>query len=158
MGSHVIDVPLESLPAVDEHAVEVDATPEVTWDALLATLPRSFGGSISERGARALRCEHVRSNGDPATIGSTLPGFVVSRSVRPACLTLLGGHRFSRYALVFRIDDLHGRARLRAETRAEFPGGKGRAYRALVIGTHAHVVIVMRILRAVKRTAERQTR
>jgi hypothetical protein len=153
--SHAIDVPLEGLPAVDEHALEVEVAPEATWDALVAALPASLGGGIADRGARLLGCEHTRSEGDPASIGSTLPGFVVSRSVRPVCLCLLGEHRFARYALVFRIDDLGGRSRLRAETRAEFPGGKGRAYRALVIGTHAHVVVVMRILRAVKRRAER---
>ena len=69
------------------------------------------------------------SNGEPSTIGSTLPGFVVSRSVRPATLALLGEHRFSRYALVFYIDEVgSGRTRLRAETRAEFPGARGRAY------------------------------
>jgi hypothetical protein len=153
--SHAIDVPLEGLPAVDEHALEVAVTPEAAWDAMVAALPRSLGGGTAERVARLLGCEHTRSEGDPASIGSTLPGFVVSRSVRPVCLCLLGEHRFARYALVFRIDDLGGRARLRAETRAEFPGGKGRAYRALVIGTHAHVVAVMRILRAVKRRSER---
>ena len=71
-------------------------------------------------------------------------------------LALAGAHRFSRYALSFRIDSLGSRrSRLRAETRAEFPGLKGGAYRALVIGSRGHVLITRRLLGAVKRRAER---
>jgi hypothetical protein len=155
---HAIDVPVESLPAIDEHAVVVRAPVEETWDAIVATIPSSFGGSLAERYARAVRCEQTRSEGDPARIGSTVPGFIVARSIRPAMLTLLGEHRFSRYALVFKVDRLdEGRSLLRAETRAEFPGWPGRAYRALVIGTRAHVVAVTRTLRAIRRRAERDS-
>jgi hypothetical protein len=90
-------------------------------------------------------------------IGSTLPGFVVARAIPPVTLALEGEHRFSRYALIFRIDRLaNGGSRLRAETRAEFPGTRGRLYRALVIGTRGHVLAVRRILRAVRRRAERR--
>jgi hypothetical protein len=78
----------------------------------------------------------------------------VARSEAPVELALEGSHRFSRYALILRIDDLGGRSRLRAETRAEFPGPHGRVYRALVIGTRGHVLMVRRILGAVKRRAE----
>jgi hypothetical protein len=68
----------------------------------------------------------------------------------------MGEHRFSRYALVFRIDETPaGPVNLRAETRAEFPGRKGRAYMALVVGTRGHVVATKSILRAVRRRAER---
>jgi len=45
--------------------------------------------------------------------------------------------------------------RLRAETRARFPGGAGRLYRAAVIGTRGHILVTMRLLEAVKRRAER---
>jgi hypothetical protein len=48
--------------------------------------------------------------------------------------------------------------RLSAETRAEFPGRSGSAYRALVIGTRGHVLAVNSILRAVRRRAEERTR
>ena len=69
---------------------------------------------------------------------------------------LEGEHRFSRYALIFHLDPLPGgRSRVRAETRAAFPGLRGRAYRALVIGTRGHVLAVKRLLRAVRARAER---
>jgi len=45
--------------------------------------------------------------------------------------------------------------RVRAETRAEFPGLQGSVYRALVIGTRGHVLVTRRILAAVQRRAER---
>jgi hypothetical protein len=152
---HAIDVPVEALPAIDEHAVVVRASVEDTWDAIVATLPRSLGGGLAERYARAVGCEQTAAQGDPATIGSTLPGFIVARSIRPAMLTLLGEHRFSRYALVFKVDRLDDdRSLLRAETRADFPGARGRIYRALVIGTRGHIVAVTRILRAIRRRAE----
>jgi hypothetical protein len=153
---HAIDVPVESLPAIDEHAVVVRASQEATWDAVVETLPRSFGGPLANRGATMLGCEHTETKGETATIGSTIPGFIVSRSIRPAMLVLLGEHRFSQYALLFRVDRLEdGCSLLRAETRAQFPGARGRLYKALVIGTRAHVLAVMRMLRAIRRSAER---
>ena len=85
-----------------------------------------------------------------------MPGFVVARSIPPAVLALLGEHRFSRYALIFRITEtLAAPVRLSAETRAEFPGAKGTVYRGLVIGTRGHVIAVHSILRSVRRGAER---
>ena len=68
-------------------------------------------------------------------------------------LELVGRHRFSRYALVFTLSDDAGGTRLAAETWAEFPGVQGRAYRAAVIGTRGHVVMVRRMLAAVARRA-----
>lgn len=77
-------------------------------------------------------------------------------SVPLAELGLAGTHRFSRYALVFRLEDLgEGRTGLGAETRAVFPKLHGRAYRALVIGTRMHVLVTRRRLGATKRRAER---
>lgn len=152
---HAIDLPVEELPAIDEHAVVVRASPERTFDAVVETLPRSLG-RLAGRGAVALGCEHTATSGDTATIGSTIPGFIVSRSIRPAMLVLLGEHRFAQYGLLFRVDPLDdGRSLLRAETRAEFPGLKGRIYKALVIGTRGHVLTVMRMLRAMRKRAER---
>ena len=85
-----------------------------------------------------------------------MPGFVVARSIAPAVLALMGQHRFARYALIFRITETPaGPTRLSAETRAEFPGPQGRAYRALVIGSRGHVLAVHSILRSVRRAAER---
>ena len=154
-AQRAIDLPIASLPPIDEHAVEIEAGADRTWEALVATLPRVFDTGASARAAAALGCSHTEAKGEPSVIGSTLPGFIVSRSIRPASLALLGQHRFSRYALVFRIDELDARrSRLRAETRADFPGRRGRAYRGLVIGTRGHVLVVRRILRSVRRRAE----
>ena len=89
-------------------------------------------------------------------IGSTLPGFMVVRVIEPAALALQGEHRFSRYGLIFSLEPTKDeQTLLRAETRAEFPGLAGRAYKALVIGTEGHLLAVNRILRAVQRRAEK---
>jgi hypothetical protein len=150
----IIDTPIESLPHVDEHSVEIRATEMQAWDALIETLPSLIGGRLARAFGPAWRLEYPEATGDFGAIGSTLPGFVVARSVRPAVLALLGQHRFSRYALVFRIEKTDSGVRLRAETRAEFPGAKGRAYRGAVIGTRGHVFAVRRMLGAIKRRAE----
>jgi hypothetical protein len=150
-----IDVPIERLPYIDEHAIGVWASDREVWDALLATVPRVMDNRFARRYGPLVGVEHTRAAGEFGTIGSTLPGFVCSRAVAPAVLALLGEHRFSRYALVFRIEKTATGATLRAETRAEFPGMKGRAYKALVIDTRGHVLIVRRILRIVKKRAER---
>ena len=68
----------------------------------------------------------------------------------------MGEHRFSRYALVLTVTESSARVvRLGAETRAEFPGAAGTAYRALVIGTRGHVLVTRSFLRSVRRRAER---
>jgi hypothetical protein len=155
-SQRAIDVPLESLPPIDEHAIRIDAPPQAVWQALLATVAGSFGGRASGVIARALGCAETESAGDLRHPGGTVPGFVVARVVPPVLLALLGSHRFSTYALVFRIDAMEDEtSRVRAETRAEFPGAKGRGYRALVIGTRGHVLVVKSMLRAIRRRAER---
>jgi hypothetical protein len=150
-----LDVPVDSLPPIDEHGTEIAADPEQVWEALAASLPRMLSTRRSVRFAQLLGCAFTESRGEPTAIGSTVPGFIVSRSIRPSVLALLGQHRFSRYALVFRIDRLGiGRSRLRAESRAEFPRVRGRLYRTLVIGSRAHVLAVRRMLGAIRRRAE----
>jgi SnoaL-like domain len=151
-----IEVPIDSLPHVDDHAIEVTAGPDRTWEALVETLPRAFDTRLARRSAGLLGAAHRRADGDPSVIGSTLPGFIVARSVRPATLALQGQHRFSRYALVFLIDELDsGHSRLRAETRAEFPGARGRLYWSLLAASRGHVRSVRSILKAVERRADR---
>ncbi|MDX6615039.1 MAG: hypothetical protein QOD60_130 [Solirubrobacterales bacterium] len=155
-AEETIQIAIDRLPPIDEHAVEIAADPTRVWEALVAILPRVFDNRRSRIGAPVLGAAHTEAKGEPSMTGSTLPGFVVSRSVRPAVLALLGQHRYSRYALVFTIDDLGaGRSRLHAETRAEFPGRKGRVYRRLVIGSRGHVAVVKRIIEAVRKRAER---
>jgi hypothetical protein len=145
---------LSELPHIDEHAVDVSASPDEVWEALAGVAEHLGRGRVGETFAAAVGTEQRRVTGKVPQPGSTIVGFRVARAERPAELALEGRHRFSRYALIFRIDRLDGRSRLRAETRAEFPGPHGRAYRALVIGTRAHVLAVRRILGAVRRRAE----
>ena len=79
-------------------------------------------------------------------------GFEVLDSAPAHSLTLAGRHRFARYMLTFALT---GAARaathLRAQTCALFPGARGQAYRALVIGTRAHTAATTHILRSVRR-------
>jgi hypothetical protein len=145
------------LPHVDEHSIAIEATPNAAWDALLRVVEGSFSSGASRRGARLLGCtDTVASGPRPLAAGSTLPGFHVEAAEPQQELALAGGHRFSDYALIFRLDEQGaGHTLLRAETRAAFPGLKGRAYRAMVIGTRMHVLVTRRILDAAKRSAER---
>jgi hypothetical protein len=143
------------LPFIDEHARVVAAPAVDTWEALGRWTSRSSGGARSAA-ARALGCEQTVTAGPPGLAGSTIPGFRIAHSDPPAELALEGRHRFSRYQLTFRIEELAGgRSRLRAETRAEFPGLHGRAYRALVIGTRAHRRATSSLIQAIASRAER---
>ena len=56
---------------------------------------------------------------------------------------LKGRHPFATYQWVFELDDeAPQRTRVRSATWAHFPGLPGKIYRALVIGTGAHRVVV----------------
>lgn len=147
----------ERLPHVDEHSVEVAAGPDVVWEALLRVVEGSFGTTRTARVARLLGCTDVEEHGPrPLATGSVLPGFHVEAAERPTVLALAGHHHFSDYALIFRSEELPGgRTRLRAETRALFPGLEGRIYRAMVIGTRGHILVTRRLLGAVRQRAER---
>ena len=144
-----------ALPYVDEHATTIVAEPGVVRAALLATLDRTFSRPAAAAYARAVRCIPRDASGPrPLAAGSTVPGFAVSAAAADE-IVLEGRHHFSTYALVFRLDPgSPGRTRLRAETRASFPGLTGGVYRALVIGTRGHVLGTRRLLEAVRRRAE----
>lgn len=148
---------MEPLPHIDEHATEIAAPTEAVWGALLRVVEGSFGSSRTGRIARLLACADVDSSGPhPPAAGSTFPGFHVELAEPQRELALAGSHRFSRYALIFRLDRVDtNHTRLRAETRADFPHLKGSVYRALVIGTRGHVLVTRRLLNATKQRAER---
>lgn len=145
------------MPFIDEHARQIDASPEHVWHALVVTV-----GKLSLDLPRPLTAawglQHATRTGawDPtAAIGDTVPGFAVAEIEPPRLLTLRGCHRFSEYELRFELEQPSDeRTRLRATTSAVFPGLKGRVYRAFVIGTRGHHVAVLRILRSVAQRAE----
>jgi hypothetical protein len=157
-GKHRIELvstDVERLPHIDEHSASIAADPEATWEALLRVVEGSFGAAPTGRVARLLGCADVQRSGPrPLADGSALPGFHVETAQRPKILFLAGRHRFSDYALIFRLEQNGaGQTVLRAETRAEFPGIKGSVYRTLVIGTRGHVLVTRRLLGATKRMA-----
>lgn len=111
---------MEQLSYIDEHARSVDANRDRTWKALLKVL--------------------CKDPADPSTVPS---GFALGPVDPPHRLTLAGSHPFSRYSLTFELDDDGPRRTVvRAITRAEFPGLAGSIFRALVIGTGGHKLVV----------------
>ncbi|WP_348537569.1 hypothetical protein [Nocardia cyriacigeorgica] len=115
------------MPYIEEHARSVDANRDRTWKALLKVV--------------------CRDHADPSTVPR---GFALDAIDPPRRLALAGGHRFSRYTLTFELDDDGPRHTVvRAATRAEFPGVAGAIYRALVIGSGGHKLVVRTILRRI---------
>lgn len=148
---------LDALLVIDEHALVIHADAGRVWDAVLATF-RGSGSASTRLLVRVLAGEPAGTagwDGDSAR-GATVPGFAVTELERPHLVVLRGRHRFSEYAVVVRIDAADGGSRCRLESRGVFPGAQGALYRSLVIGTRGHVVAVRRILRSVRRRAERQ--
>jgi hypothetical protein len=153
-GDHA-SAQIEQLPRVDEHVVTIDASVADVWRALGVTLDRSFTNKPASIYARLVGCREYGPRGPrPLAAGSTIPGFRVVQAIPGAELVLDGRHRFSNYALTFRLESAGPNCtRLRAETRAAFPGAAGAVYRALVIGTRGHVIGVRRLLTTVQRRA-----
>ncbi len=150
-----IDVPLEDLPPIDEHYIEVEAPAEATYAALFPTLESALGSKFAHSYCERIGAVETEAHGDLHHPGGTLPGFTVTRAIAPVMLALTGEHKYAKYAVVFRIDLLPGqRSRVRIETRAQFAPRRGTLYKAAVIGTRGHILIVNRMLRSIKRRAE----
>ena len=69
-AQRAIEVPIDSLPPVDEHGVEIRADAERTWDALAAMIPRIFATGRAARASRLLGCVFTEARGNPTVIGS----------------------------------------------------------------------------------------
>ena len=111
---------MERLPYIDEHAISVDADRAETWSALLKVLRH-----------------------DPEAPSTVPPGFVLDEARPPERFALKGRHPFAIYRWVFELDDeAPQRTRVRSATWAAFPGLHGKAYRALVISSGIHRVVV----------------
>ena len=146
---------IASLPYVDEQTTVIAAGADDVWRSLGETVERSFSRPGMAGYARLVGCADRAASGPrPLAEGSAFPGFRVAAAVPGRELVLEGRHRFSSYALIFRLEQVGpGRSRLRAETRAAFPG-LGGVYRLLVIGTGGHAVGTRRLLSAVRRRSE----
>jgi hypothetical protein len=145
------------LPRVDEHSTVIGAGVDQVWPALLEALDRTFSRPLVSAYARLVGCSDATASGPrPLVEGAKIPGFHVAAVAPARELVLEGRHRFSSYALTFHLDQLgSGSSRLRAESRASFPGMAGRVYRLLAIGTGAHVFTVRRLLAEIRRRSER---
>ncbi|MEO3768847.1 hypothetical protein [Micromonospora sp. B9E7] len=148
----------DALPHVDEHATLIAAEPEQAWPHLVRVVETTFSRPGTVAYARLVSAaDPVASGPRPLAEGSTVPGFRVATAVPGRELTLRGSHRFSTYALIFRLEPAGPRrSRLRAETRAVFPGLAGGLYRHLLLRSGGHVLGVRRMLAVVRRSAERQ--
>lgn len=153
-------MPTDRLPRLDEHEIMIAAGADDVWLALSDALDAGFSRRAAARYARAVGCtDHTASGPRPLERGSTLPGFRVTAAERPRELVLAGHHHFSTYTLVFRLDAPEpGATRLRAESRAVFPGLHGRAYRLLVLRSGQHVRGVRSLLAGCRRRAEARSR
>ena len=151
-----LDEPHLQLGRIDEHAVVVNASRANTWRALRQSVEASRHGDARRLGARLLGCENTEGNAVPVDrTGATTVGFYVAAVESERRLELAGAHRWSRYALIYSLEEASDRAvRLQAETRAEFPGLSGRFYRLLVIDSRLHVLAIRSTLRSIKQRAE----
>jgi hypothetical protein len=138
MASPELPGPPSGLPFIDEHQITIAAPRDQVWAAL-----RRWSDSLGLAPSHPL-----------AALLGTEPrsGFELVHHLPQRSLGFAGRHRFSRYLLAFDLTDLPGgRTQVSARSHAEFPRLRGRAYRALVVGTGAHVVAVGRMLRAIRR-------
>ncbi|WP_369167900.1 hypothetical protein AB5J49_08445 [Streptomyces sp. R28] len=135
---------IHDLPFIDAHTSVVAARPDAVCQAIADTMDHQFAARPTTVLTRLLGCADR----------SPIPGFHVVTAVPGKELALAGSHRFSTYALVFHLDETGpGSTRVRAETRARFPGPAGAVYRRLVIGTGGHAVLVRRMLTSVRKRA-----
>lgn len=141
---------METLPYIDEHRQQIQASADAIWEGLLKVLRRQMSGS--EQLARLLGCDPAQGTAQfSGHVGEAVPGFRVTEVEPGRRLVLRGCHRFADYALTFGLDD----EALHAQTHAAFPGFLGRLYRAAVIGSGGHRRATRHLLRKVARAVNR---
>jgi len=148
---------MERLPYIDAYGVEVPAGADATWKALLRVARGSFSGTGEHWVGRLLGLSPASAQGAWAPDmqpGVALPGFEVDDVRRGELLSLRGGHRFSRYRLDFEVVEAgDGRPGELGPGPRPHLRPAGAAYRALVIGSGGHRVVVRRMLGRVARLA-----
>lgn len=80
-------------------------------------------------------------------------GFAIVDEQPPALVTLAGRHRFSRYEMDLRVDPAADGSLVTVVTLADFPGARGKAYRAALMGSRGHVFAVRLMLRSIAERA-----
>jgi hypothetical protein len=133
---------VSALPHIDDHEVRIDAPVDVVYPVLRR--------SVESLGAKEGRLLAWLLGTHPPS------GFGVAEEVPGRLVRLTGRHRFSRYQLLFELDEVPGGTVLRARSYGEFPGLHGRAYRAAVIGTRGHVLATRYLLKRVRRQVAAQ--
>lgn len=124
---------------VDEHATLLDVPLRDAWGAVRAWVDRLLVRGEGSRLALLLGAE-------------PRAGFSIVEEEPPHLLGLAGRHRFSRYALDLRLEEAEAGTRVSAVTYADFPGPRGAAYRAAVVGSRGHVLAVRRMLDQIGRS------
>ena len=146
---------MEQLPFIDEHTIQVAADPADVWRALLRTLSPRRPPRLPAAVVRLWGLREPQAAGDwrsGVELGDTIVGLRVAECAPGRTLALRGSHRFSRYELRFDLEPRDdGTVSVHAKTSAEFPGALGRLYRACVIGSGGHRVVVRRMLSSVAR-------
>ncbi|WP_327143139.1 hypothetical protein [Nocardia sp. NBC_01327] len=126
---------MERLPYIDQHSTSIAADRTRAWAALLRTTCRN-----------------------PDDLSTLPPGFTLDEADPPARLSAIGRHPFSRYRLTFTLDEIDPHTtRLTALTHAAFPGLHGGIYKALVIGTGLHRLVVREMLHRIAGAAEERS-
>jgi hypothetical protein len=152
---------MDALPFVDDHTLQIEAPLDSVWRALLRTARASFAITLPKPILALWGLEETKRAGAwdaSVAVGDTLLGFHVDACSPGQLLALRGRHRFSRYELRFELEPMGGAdVTIHAKAFAVFPGWAGRLYRALVIGTGGHSVVVRRMLRSVARRASRES-
>lgn len=147
----------DQLPFIDEHTRMINAPAALVWQELIAGFVELDKPPV-RLFVRMVGAEPRTSSGGLPETGSGIPGFTVSKADEVERLELVGRHRFSRYLLTFILEQVDGRTTVRAQSYAEFPGWHGRLYRAAVISSGAHNVVVGGMLRSLaKRTSQVQS-
>ncbi|MDQ2781440.1 MAG: hypothetical protein M3Y26_02725 [Actinomycetota bacterium] len=146
---------MADLPFIDDHHIRVAAPAGDVW----AALGRHLAGAMAANNSVVVALLSARppaAHGDPLQLGSALSGFAVTAADPQRRLELTGQHRFSQYQLVFTLTTENNDTGLSARSSARFPGLLGCAYRALVVGSGGHRVVVSRMIRTIARSAEKR--